>query len=332
MICRSLNKGRGTELIKRSSCLYSKFITNLYFFFFFTPLPQDDPSGTEYTFCLLKWKVARHYTEIQMIKIPQSSGHFTPPHSSERKGPVTPGSVGGKAPGMAGKGSLSDPEKPLFLRQKSLSRLLKELSAVRFDIKGGEPGKALAPMRALLSLLKSARPPAGSPDLLLAEKFLQAWTEKYEGDFPEKISREIRFLSRLLKSEYQDRRETASEGIYLEGEFQQGEQTPVWSMAVSREKNHSSREGQELSSCILNLNLPEIGPVRAVLQYGEKESRCSFYSNRRSVRQLIRGGLKEFRRQLNKRGFQKLRLRVGRHSGDPVSGRDLTQRGVELWG
>jgi hypothetical protein len=267
-----------------------------------------------------------------MMKIHNSSDASSAPLPSDRKSPVALGRMDGKGQGMPGKGVPADTETPLELRQNSLDRLLKELSAVKLPRAGTSFVKSLPSLRALLSLLKNASLPAGRPDLLLAEKFLQAWVEKYEGDFPDKISREIRFLSRLLKSEYQARRDPAMDSIYLEGEFRPGEDSPVWSMAVTREKGETSDEEQEFRSCTLDLNLPELGLVRAVLQYGKNRTRCGFYSSRRPVRQLIRGSLKDFRRHLVQRGFQKLQLQVGRSFKPSDTGRASSVKGVELWG
>ena len=122
------------------------------------------------------------------------------------------------------------------------------------------------------------------------------------------------------------------DGFYLEGASLPEEKAPRWSLRVKREKENSFSEDEEFRSCTLDLNLPELGPVRAVLRYGEKQSFCGLYSGRREVRQRIRRELKIFRQRLDSRGFQNLRLRVGRSFRTSASVDGDTRKGVELWG
>lgn len=265
------------------------------------------------------------YTDRSMI-IPKNSpllpadGQAAPlkPGAADRKVPAAP------SPGQP-EGSLRLSGELLRLRRERIARVLSALARQS----GPSAGKALPALRAFFALLKGQPSLPAPQESLLSEAFLKAWLSRHGALLEAPLRKELEGLPSLWEEERRAALEGGSPPVVFSGS-PEGPERPRWRMVLSPETPPSS-PGEEEPSCCLELTLPRLGEVRALLRWGSGKS-CSFLTASKELRRLIRKGLSPWRRRLARRGWGNLTIRVKRAAPKEAAQKSRPLPGVNLWG
>lgn len=216
-----------------------------------------------------------------------------------------------------------------FTRTETLGRLLKSLRPALNNMKPVMKSplfSALPPLQQILTFFDNPQLNPGDRDLVLLEKFITSWLEKYGGSLPGARKKELTELANLLRNN-----NSQHPPVYIAGPI--AERQDRWKLSFKKEEPHGvETDDDDAVSCSLQVTTGSLGKVSVMLSQGKMGRQCLFRSPDQKVRSLLAQNLNRFRRQLENHGWEIPLIKVRPEIESVAEPEAKDNKGVDLWG
>ena len=221
-------------------------------------------------------------------------------------------------------------DKTQFL-SSHLDRLIVSLKSSKLlNLRG--LSKALPPLNELLQILCKSSFNAHDSDVLLMEKFIKSWLEKYGESLPLKQKKGLIELSNLLRSRRLEAKDNEDHRLLFSHSSGHENDIPSWKIDYRKQKNSGSPEEEETIACVFDMETENLGNVRTTVTELKDQKNCLFVSSRLETAALIRNSLNVLTAQLKERGLEFPCFTVSGKRLDFTSKRNHSGKGLDLWG